>query len=201
MFGNPARVDGWLEREAGYEALTTPTSTASGVKPHQHQFTHLARQLEKFAKRTDKTVILVGSTSVDQSTHLMAPEHATQAFGFYPFELLNLWAHAERAVIARESAISNRTCGNLVYLDNYRFTKRYAGIRCDGKHLISYVCAANSFSPRCQPKACYGSPAVWDRVLLDSLQQAGIVCRESATDWRVRWTPRRRTSHRDGSSL
>ena len=81
MFGNPGRVDGWLEREAGYEALTTPTSTASGVKPHQHQFTHLARQLEKFAKRTEKTVVLVGATSVDQSTHLMAPEHATQAFG------------------------------------------------------------------------------------------------------------------------
>ena len=115
----------------------------------------------------------------------------TQAFGFYPFELLNLWAHAERAVIARESAPSNHTYGNLVYLDNYRFTKRFAGMRCDGKHLISYVCAANSFSPRCQPKACYGSPALWDRVLLDSLQMAGIVCRESATDWRVRWTPRR----------
>ena len=57
--------------------------------------------------------------------------------------------------------------------------------------LTTHASVSCGKTPRCQPKACYGSPELWDRVLLDSFKQAGIVCRESATDWRVRWTPRR----------
>lgn len=153
------------------------------VDRHAAYFAGLVDSLERWAQCTRKHLVVVGSGEMDVETFLSAPA-SHNWFRFYPNDVSRYWRQREREVFSKHPTRWVR------YLDAGALHRRYPGVRCDGVHFFSWH---DSSSPReLDPSVvevdayeCHPSAGLWDGLVLDALEAAGLVRRCGCTTWHL----------------